>query len=282
MKNASRGLSLAAVIVSGVSLAAALAHMLFALSSRWMAVSVLVFALGMLPVSIVLRCYLRKESHFRWIGLICGGIIAGLFFVSDTLAEILLKNQAASTVENPGWVDMIMVYSFLTAFASFGLTISACILDATHSLGSSRDTKDPLRLSTKVFWTDIIVGALWCLASISGFVHKNTVAFLVSISSLVGALIIIIVMHRIRSEQFDEMAEANYRHAKAKTLDISGCIILASCAIFIFLDRFLSNISPDLNPYAIFSSDNIYKIIWFVLGLQSIIKGLIFRKLEAE
>lgn len=282
MKTASRGLSLAAVIVSGVSLVSAIAHIVFALSSRWMAVGILVYAFGMLPIALVLRYHLRKENHFRWIGLVCAVIIAGLLFVSDTLAEILLRNQAASSVENPGWVDMIMVYSFLSAFASFGLTISACILDAIHSLGSSRDTKDPLRLSTKFFWTDIIVGALWCLAGISGCVHKNTVAFLVSISSWVGALIIVTVMYRIRSEQFDEMAEANYRHAKAKTLDFTGCIILGSGAIFLLLDRFLSNISPNLNPYAIFSSDNIFNIVWFVLGLQSIIKGLIFRKLEAE
>lgn len=267
MKTASRGLSLAAVIVSGVSLVSAIAHIVFALSSRWMAVGILIFTLGMLPIALVLRYHLWKENHFRWIGLVCGGIIAGLFFVSDTLAEILLRNQAASTVENPGWVDMIMVYSFLSAFTSFGLTISACILDTIQSLGSSRDTKDPLRLSTKVFWTDIIVGALWCLVSICGFVHKNTVAFLVRISSLIGVIIIVAVMYRIRSEQFDEMAEANYRHAKAKTLDITGCIILGSYAIFLLLDRFLSNISPDLNPYAIFDADNIYNIVWFVLGL---------------
>lgn len=282
MKTASRGLSLAAVIVAAVNLVASLTHFLVAQSSQWMAIGQLIFAVGLFPLALVLRCALRKETHFRWNGLICMGVLAALFFTGDTVAEILLKNKVSATVENLPWVDMIMVNSFLCTIAAGGLTFTAAFLDAIHSLGCSRDTKDPLRLSTKVFWTDIIVGALWCLASISGFVHKNIVTFLVSIFSLVGALIIVAVMHRIRSEQFDEMAEANYRHAKAKTLDITGCIILGSCAIFIILDRFLSNISPNLNPYAVFSSDNIYKIVWFVLGLQSIIKGLIFRKLEAE
>lgn len=282
MKNASRGLSLAAVIVSSVSLTAALTHMIFALSSRWMAVAVLVFALGMLPVSIVLRCHLRKETHSRWIGLICVAIIAGLFFVSDTLAEILLKNQAAATMENPLWVSLVMVYSFLSALASFALTLTASLLDAIDSISEIRDNKNPLRLFTKIFWSDIIVGILWSLAGIAGFAPKNTFTFLVANFSRLGAIIIISIMRRIRSEQFDEMAEANYRHAKAKTLDIMCCIIAGSYVVFLLLEMIFTNIPLISNPGDLHTSDYLYNFIWFFLGLQSIIKGIIFRKLEAS
>lgn len=282
MKNASRGLSLAAIIVSAINLLLAFGHLLIVQSSQWQAIGVLIFAMGLLPLSLVLHSSLKKERRFRWTGLICLGILLALFFVSDTVAEILWKTQPSSMVENPTWVDMVMLYSLLTSFAAGGLFLAAAFLDAISSVSHLRGTKEPLGLSTKVFWTDIIVGIFCLIAFIACFAGDHPIARLVRLLSLIGVYFVSLVMACIPSDRFDEMAQENYRQAKAKTLDILSMILLGGVGTCLIAEALFSNLFTIPRITADWASDHLVQFIVLYFGLQNIIKGLIFRKLEAN
>lgn len=282
MKNASRGLSLAAVIVSAVNLVVALLHFLVAQSSQWAAIGQLIFGVGLFPLALVLRCSLKKQNRFRWTGLVCMVVLAGVLFVSDLVAEILYKTGMNAAVVNLPWVDMVMVYSFISAIAAGGLTFSAAFLDAMNTFSHLRDSKEPLGLSTKVFWSDIMVGAFFLTAFVASFGGDHPVARLVRLLSLIGAYLVALVMSRIRSDRFDEMAQENYRHAKSKTLDILNMILLGCFGTCLIAEAVFSDFLTTYRTTVGWTSDRLIQFIFLYFGLQNIIKGLIFRKLEAE
>lgn len=278
MKNTSRGLSLAAVIVAAVNVIAAIGHFLVAQSSQWLAIGTLIFAVSTFPLALVLRCSFRKAHRFRWTGLLCMIALAGALFVSDTVAEVLLKIGTSPTVPNLEWVDMVMVYSILTAFAAGALTFTAAFLDAMNTLRHLRDGKEPLNLSVKVFWTDIVVGTLCLVAFLASFANNRNVVKLI----IIGIYLVSLIVSQMRSDRFDEMALENYRHAKAKTMDILLIILMGGFATALLAETLF----PDLKciPALISgqASDYLMRIILVFYGLQSLIKGLIFRKLEAS
>lgn len=115
--------------------------------------------------------------------------------------------------------------------------------------------------------------------------HNIRILEFIHYTSFWGALGLSWVMLNIKSDRFDEMALANYQAAKAKTLDIFCLILGGICLIaLIFVPNFemISKWSLFLNNCSKLALDDFWVGIAFcIVGLPSIIKGLIFRKLEA-
>lgn len=135
-----------------------------------------------------------------------------------------------------------------------------------------------ISLSTKIFWTQIVQGILGLLIAVTGLLRENWLLDTVHLILMLTVIGVMIVMSRVRSDDFDEMALANQQQAKAKTLDI---------LIYIFLGISMTALVPPLPELlpGLLAKQELFNLVmasvWLVIGLQSLISGLIFRKLEA-
>lgn len=138
-----------------------------------------------------------------------------------------------------------------------------------------------MSLSTKVFWKKIILGILWLLAAVTGLFRNVRLLDFVHLLSLLSALVLNIAIFRFPADNFDEMAHANQQQAKAKALDIlTYCLIGIALTVFM-----LSSYFPAQMSQLMIGTDHLDLMVGFIfliLGLNSLITGLIFRKLEAN
>lgn len=134
--------------------------------------------------------------------------------------------------------------------------------------------KEPLSIGTQMFWGKIFVGCAWIGYSVLG-IFDYLVCDILQIACLLSAIVIMVVLMRIDLEEDDEMAEYNYTKAKAQTtkyMHIVFCVCSVLSAILVGL----------LKDAGIPWHRVIPEIFFLLMGIQNIITGIIFRKLEAE
>lgn len=133
-----------------------------------------------------------------------------------------------------------------------------------------------LNIGSQVFWGKIIPGILWVGAGITGMFKSISFQILHMIFLIVVVLMALRLM-KAKCEKEDEMAKHNLIVAKAKTRDIMH-IVFCAASIFTALGFGLLQIA-DIE----ISFPRIVARSFFILmGIQDIITGIIFRKLEAE
>lgn len=133
-------------------------------------------------------------------------------------------------------------------------------------------------LSTKFFWDQLCQGFnLFAIAGIQ-FIHslwgKATLMLV-----MLGLLGLTIFLSELHTDKFDEMALANQQQAKAKTLDIMKFVLVGIPLALLVLSDLSPNLLPRLLGHLKFYELSI-GLVGLILGLQSIMTGLIFRKLE--
>ena len=92
---------------------------------------------------------------------------------------------------------------------------------------------------------------------------------------MLSAIVVMVVLMRIDLEEDDEMAEYNYTKAKAQTTKYMH-IVFCVCSV---LSAIVVGVLKDAGiPW----HRVIPEIFFLLMGIQNIITGIIFRKLEAE
>ena len=134
--------------------------------------------------------------------------------------------------------------------------------------------KEPLSIGSQMFWGKIFIGCLWIAYAAIGL-FDNLVCDILSAAALAGGVIILVILMRIDLEEDDEMSHHNYIQAKAKTTDVMH-IVFCICSIFSAVIVVL------LNKLGIENNAWISNSFFLLMGIQNLVTGLIFRKLEAE
>ena len=135
-----------------------------------------------------------------------------------------------------------------------------------------------LSLRTTAFWKNTFSGILWVGVGISGM-FRNSVCEIMHIALLASVLFIGIILSAFavasKIDKNDEMADYNYIKARATASGVMYffyCIgAIASALIFGLMKN------ADISWPRIISN-----MFFIVLGIQDIVIGIIFRRLEAE
>lgn len=136
-----------------------------------------------------------------------------------------------------------------------------------------KKARKSLSLPTKVFWERIVVGVLWlCIWCLGFFRHIPVIdgIHLILLFAVVGLQLVMLIFP---GDPYDEMALDNLKTAKAKTLDILSILFLFFMGAWSVLDNHLPELAAKLISL---------ELIFLFMGIQGLISGLIFRKLEAS
>ena len=134
--------------------------------------------------------------------------------------------------------------------------------------------KEPMSIGTQMFWGKIFVGCTWIGSGVFG-IFDNLVCDILHIICLLSAIIVMVVLMRVDLEEDDEMAEYNYTKANAKTTRYMH-IVYCVCSV---LSAVVGGLLKDAGiPW----HRVIPELFFLLMGIQNIITGVIFRKLEAE
>ena len=133
--------------------------------------------------------------------------------------------------------------------------------------------KKPMSCAEQIRLLKVVSGIAWIVVGIFGC-FENTICLIIQILALLLCAINIIRVSAAKKENSDEMAEENLCKAKAKTLDIMHGVfcVIAIAAIFI-LGR---------NTITLDWAKVIPATFFIVLGIEELIVGVVFRKLEDE
>lgn len=134
--------------------------------------------------------------------------------------------------------------------------------------------KKPLSIGHQMFWGKIFVGCLWIAYAIIGL-FDNIACDIISIAALAGGVIILVVLMRIDLEEDDEMSHHNYIEAKAKTTDVMHIVFCISSIFSAAIVVLLKKLGVENDVW-------IPNSFFLLMGIQNIVTGLIFKKLEAE
>ena len=134
--------------------------------------------------------------------------------------------------------------------------------------------KEPLSIGRQMFWSKIFVGCLWIAYAMLGL-FDNIICDVLSVVALVGAVAVLVVFMRIDLEEDDEMAHHNYVQAKAKTTDVMHIVFCGSSILSAVIVVLLKKLGIENNAW-------IPNCFFLLMGIQNIVTGLIFQKLEAE
>jgi len=124
-----------------------------------------------------------------------------------------------------------------------------------------------LKTERGIIW--IIVGVLNCFDS--------AIMSVLRIIALVFCIIEIFRVSRAKRENSDEMAEENLEKAKARTLDLMHNVFLLSSIIAMSAAFIL-----DKGVVAVNWTKTVPVVFFIIYGIEELLTGLIFRKLEAE
>ena len=120
----------------------------------------------------------------------------------------------------------------------------------------------------------IVLGCMWIGAALCGM-FDNVVMLFLNCVFLISALIILFYMRSKDLEEDDEMSAENAAKAKSKTLDVFHMIFAVGSLMLIVLSRFYNQI--DVNWIELIAN-----LLYLFIGLQNLLVGIFFRKLEAE
>ena len=133
--------------------------------------------------------------------------------------------------------------------------------------------KKSMSFADQIRLSKVVCGISWIVAGFSGF-FDNIVCSIIQFLAYLIFPISIILISTAKKENPDEMANENLCKAKAKTLDIM-CFCIAIIGIMAILIQIPNTISLDWSKV-------VTAAIFFVLGINELLVGVIFQKLEAE
>ena len=134
--------------------------------------------------------------------------------------------------------------------------------------------KEPMPIGKQIFLSKIFVGCTWIGSGVFGM-FDNLVCNILHLLCFAAAVTVMVVLMRTDLEEDDEMAEYNYTKANAKTttvMHIIFCIGSVLSAIVVVLLK-----DANIPWYRV-----IPEMFFLLMGIQNIVTGIIFRKLEAE
>ena len=134
----------------------------------------------------------------------------------------------------------------------------------------------PISISKQHFWTTTIIGLLWVGVGIADM-FSGLMADAVSIVLMLIPFVIIAILAKSNCENGDEMSTYNHMQAKARTRDLMhyvyGCAAILSALVFGLLQKS----GADMHWGRVISA-----LFLILMGIQDIITGIIFHRLEAE
>jgi hypothetical protein len=131
-----------------------------------------------------------------------------------------------------------------------------------------------LNIGRQVFWTKDFVGLLWICTGITGMLGTKTGNILHYVL-LACTLLLAIVLSLFEWEKDDEMSQYNYMKAKAQTTRVMHFVYCIAMVIMALIIGLIQKAGNDVNPA-------IARVFFVIMGIQSMITGIVFRKLEAE
>lgn len=140
--------------------------------------------------------------------------------------------------------------------------------------------KKPLSISSKMLWGGIIIGIFRVAFGIIGCFESVDIRFIATLFLVLSA-VIQVVLFMVKSEEDDEMSESYLKEAKSMASDISNIIILCLITVLLIASVFVDTkeitkrLSADILNLAI-------HVPFIFIGINNIMTGVIFRKLEAE
>lgn len=137
-----------------------------------------------------------------------------------------------------------------------------------------KQTSKQLSIAQQVFWGSIVVGILWIIIGITDM-FNNTPAKIIHIILLLSTVAIVIFLMRANCEGQDEMSDYNYMKAKARTRDLMHYVFCGAAIVSALTFGLLKHAAIDW-PQVIVG------IIFILMGIQDLITGIVFRRLEAE
>ncbi len=158
-----------------------------------------------------------------------------------------------------------------------------CLISAVFRvmLYLSDPRRNPVNLEQKNFWGNIVGGTAILLAGLTGFFDRFEVVQILSVLFALIGLSLWVWQMKVKSDCVDEMAQYNFDKAKAQTLNII-MVIFAGGAITagILWDSEVSWFRWLMDRVEVITV--VESCVFLFLGLNSILTGMIFRKLEAE
>lgn len=231
----------------------------------------LIVGSGLLLLTVALFLTVKKDRPVLGMPVITSLLSLGITVFMVTW----IMDAAAPLPEDAS--EMLRAATFfgwllLTVSGMLCLTVSVmCLVQQI----SQRQTSS-VRLAKKNFWGNIILGIVWLLAGVTGLVPPLK---LLNIGLYILASVLAFWGMSVKGDTFDEMAEANYHQAKAKTLDYL-CIIVMVVTLLLMLCNDGAPFRWVLERVGGF--ELVYSCALMVMGIREILVGMIFRKLEAE
>lgn len=134
--------------------------------------------------------------------------------------------------------------------------------------------KTPMSISTQSFWSSIVTGILWIGVGITD-IFDSAVINIINALLLAGTLVVLIFFLRANREEDDEMSNYNHMKAKAKTRDLMHFVYCCAAIVSAVLFGLLRNAD-------IYWPQVISGLFFILMGIQDLITGIVFRRLEAE
>ena len=137
-----------------------------------------------------------------------------------------------------------------------------------------KNNEKVMSINSQVFWGKTFVGFLWIGAGISGMFDTLFFNFL-HMLFLACAVVLMVVILRAKRENDDEMSEYNYMKAKAISttiMHIIYCIAMIASALCFGL----------LQDAGLSWGRIIARIFFIIMGIQDVVIGIVFHRLEAE
>jgi len=134
--------------------------------------------------------------------------------------------------------------------------------------------KEPMPIGKQIFLSKIFVGCTWIGSGVFGM-FDNLACNILHLLCLAAAVTVMVVLMRADLEEDDEMAEYNYTRANAKTTNVMHIVFCAGSVLSAIVVGLLKD--ANIPWYRV-----IPEMFFFLMGIQNIVTGIIFRKLEAE
>ena len=128
-------------------------------------------------------------------------------------------------------------------------------------------------MKTQMFWGRVAPGCLWLLYAVVGIIKPDIVVL--PFIAIGAAILIGVVFTVYRGEREDEMAKENYMKARAYTTRAMYYVFCISAILSAIVFGLLKDC--ELNWPNIIS-----KLFFVMMGVQDILSGVFFFKLEAE
>lgn len=134
--------------------------------------------------------------------------------------------------------------------------------------------KSQMSVGAQTFWSKTVAGLLWIGVGITDM-FDGLVMNIIHILLLVGAIAVFVVLMRANREEDDEMSDYNYMKAKAKTRNLMHYVYCGGAILSALVFGLLQNAD-------IYWAQVISGLFFILMGIQDLITGIVFRRLEAE